>query len=404
MTRRRPAGTLRVRLAVCLALALGSAPSLAAQRINLLVPLDSLMERARRDSLDAPVLYDAALGAWVYRKWELADSLLQRAVRVDPRFAPAHLALAYLPFAQRQKLWDEEDRGKIPAEWRERLERSYYHYRRAFLIDPMVDLKVIGLAVPPRGALTIGGSVDRYYANIILGVEQFWGGNYPAAFDLLDRVVQQTPPDRRAKELPSYLLWLHGLAGAHLDRYDIAIGNFQMLLDRRLEQRRTKADSVTSATQLRENDLRYVLATLKHKSGSLAEATRLLQEVLEVDLSFDMAHAQLADIHERHRRWEDAIAERRRAIETNPDDPSLLFDLGMTLAKARRLREAIEALERASTANPLNARIPYTLSEMQVFVGDTTAAVASLRKFARIASSRFEPQLKAAEAKYGSLR
>lgn len=395
-------GWLGARLALGVVLALGTATSSVAQQIRLLVPLDSLVERARRDSLDAPVLYDAALGYWVHKQFAPADSLLRRAVQIEPRYAPAHLALAYLPFAERRKLWDEEDKGKVPEEWRERLSRSYHHYRRAFLIDPMVDLKVIGLAIPPRGKLTIGRNINNYYASIILGIEQFWGGNYPAAFSLLDQAVRQTPEEKRAKELPDYLLWLHGLAGAHLDRYDIAIGNFQMMLDRRIDK--GKEDSVTAATQLRDNDLRYVLATLKHKSGSFSEATRLLQQVLEIDLSFDMAHSQLADIHERNRRWDDAIAERRRAIETNAEDASLLYDLGMSLAKARRFREAIEPLQQAIAANPLNARIPYTLSQVQVALGDTTAAVVSLRKFAQIAPSRFEPQLKAAEAKYGPLR
>lgn len=402
MTRRPLVGWLGAHLALATLLGLGTVQSLAAQQIRLLVSLDSLVERARRDSLDAPVLYDAALGYWVHKKYAPADSLLRRAVQIEPRYAPAHLALAYLPFAERQKLWDEEDRGKIPEEWRARVSNSYHHYRRAFLIDPMVDLKVIGLAIPPRGTLTIGRNINNYYASIILGMEQFWGGNYPAAFSLLDQVIKQTPEEKRAKELPDYLLWLHGLAGAHIDRYDIAIANFQMMLDRRTAK--VKTDSVTSSTQLRDNDLRYVLATLKHKSGSLAEATRLLQQVIEIDLSFDMAHAQLADIHERSRRWDDAIAERRRAVETNAEDASLLYDLGMTLAKARRFREAIEPLQQAIVANPLNARIPYTLSQVQGALGDSTAAVAALRKFAQIAPSRFEPQLKAAEAKYGPLR
>ncbi len=405
MARRPLTGSRWARLALGTLLSLGgAAASLEAQQVRLLVPLDTLVERARQDSLDAPALYDAALGYWVHKKYAPADSLLRRAVLVEPRYAPAHLAIAYLPFAERPKLWNEQERGKVPEEWRERLSRSYYHYRRAFLIDPMVDLKVIGLTVPPRGTLTIGRNTNNYYASIILGIENFWGGNYPGAFSLLDQVVRQTPEEKRAKELPDYLLWLHGLAGAHIDRFDVGIANFQLMLDRRLARAKEKGDSVTTATELRDNDLRYVLATLKGRAGYSAEATQLLQQVLEIDLSFDMAHSQIAEIYERSRRWNDAVAERKRAIDTNSEDPSLLYDLGVTLAKARRFREAVEPLQRAIAANPYNARIPFTLSQVQVALGDTTAALASLRQFAKIAPSRFEPQLKAAEAKYGPLR
>ena len=68
-----------------------------------------------------------------------------------------------------------------------------------------------------------------------------------------------------------------------------------------------------------------------------------------------MAHVQLAGLAEMERDFTTAIVERRRAVDANPDDPSLLTDLGVTLGKAGQMEEAVAMLERAADANP---RIP----------------------------------------------
>jgi Flp pilus assembly protein TadD len=48
-------------------------------------------------------------------------------------------------------------------------------------------------------------------------------------------------------------------------------------------------------------------------------------------------------------------------VDANPDDPSLVMDLGVTLGKAGRFADAEEALQRAEEANPRDARILFWL-------------------------------------------
>jgi tetratricopeptide (TPR) repeat protein len=145
MTARLPAGLL-----LALAMVFLGTGRLAAQKMKLLVPLDSLIARARQDSLDAPAHYEVALGYWLDRKYDLAEQHLRQAIAIEPKTAAAYLALGYLRYARRSRLWDEEDDGKVPAEWIAPLEEAARLRRQAFIIDPMVDLKPLALMIPRR--------------------------------------------------------------------------------------------------------------------------------------------------------------------------------------------------------------------------------------------------------------
>ena len=69
---------------------------------------------------------------------------------MDPKLAEAYLALAYLPYARRPKLWAEEDADRVPEEWKAAMTESDRMYRRAFLVNPMVDLRIAGATTPPK--------------------------------------------------------------------------------------------------------------------------------------------------------------------------------------------------------------------------------------------------------------
>lgn len=372
-----------------------------AQRVSLLIPLDQLEAIAQRDSTDPLALYDLGLGYWVSGKYDSAAAALHRADAIDPRVPEVQLALAYLPYGKRPKLWQEESKGKVPPAYVEAVRESNARFRRTFMLDPMVDMRVVGLVIPPRDAIIIGRNADRYYAALVLGLEYFWGGDYGSAYASLEKAYAFTTEADR-DQIPAFVLWYHGLAAAHLADYPVALRDFQMLLDRALE--REKSDSVTRFAILASIDIRYVLATLLRRSGNLPEAQTQLQEVLTTDLSYEMAHAQLADIAEKERRWADAVVERQRAIETNPEDPGLRLDYALTLAKAGRHADALVEFAQVQEALPLNARVPYYMGQSAMALGHTDEALQYYRRFAAIAPSRFRPQVQQLEKRHGSLR
>lgn len=84
---------------MCACLVLVATP-LQAQKVKLLVPLDSLVARAQRDSNDAPAHYEVALGYWLVKQYDLAEKHLREAIAIEPKTATAYLALSYLPFAR----------------------------------------------------------------------------------------------------------------------------------------------------------------------------------------------------------------------------------------------------------------------------------------------------------------
>ncbi len=377
------------------------ATPLVAQKLVLSVPLDTLVARAARDSTDPLVLYNLGVGYWMSARYDEAEAALLRADAIDPRIAEVQLALAYLPYGRRPKLWKEESKGTVPPELVPTVNEANHRFRRTFMLDPMVDMRIIGLVIPPRDAIIVGRNADRYYAALVLGFESFWGGNYESAYQSLEQAYAFTTEKDRA-QIPWVVLWYHGLAAAHIEHNATAIADFRLLLARRLE--REKSDSVASFAVLPSNTVRYVLATMLRHAGHLSDAKDEFQAVLTNDLSFEMAHAQLADIAEQEKAWDLAVTERERALNASPSDPGLLLDYGTTLARARRFKEATTVLAQAEEAMPLNARVPYLRGQAAVADGRTEEAMIAFRRFAAIAPARFGSQVKQLEAQYGSLR
>lgn len=123
----------------------------AAQRIRLPSSLADLEKAARQDSNDAAAHYNVALAYWNEKRWDDVDSALHRAIRLDPRFAAAYMALAGLPYAQREQLMQEEYEERVPEAWRPKVVLSNQMYRQAVLIDPLVEVRMGYILLPDFG-------------------------------------------------------------------------------------------------------------------------------------------------------------------------------------------------------------------------------------------------------------
>lgn len=385
MTTGRPALVAAMVLAV-------SGSTLSAQRMKLLVPLDSLIERARRDSLDAPAQYEAALGYWLNRKYDQAEQHLRLAIAIEPKTAVAYLALGYLPYARRSRLWDEVEKGKVPAEWVAPLEEADRFRRQAFIIDPLVDLKPLALMIPPASTLGMlkGGFREAFYTYFMNGIGSLWDGQYERAYQFFREIAGNATEAERQKEFPRWLLWYEALSAAHANDFARATANLRILMDRAAAAAERDGGAALALTHA--NQYRYALACILDVSGKSRDAIPLLQEVLSNDLGFYMAHVRLATIYEDLHRPRGALEERRRAVAANPDDPGLLFDLGNALAKAGEPAEAQGVLRQARAANPRHVRTLYVLGWVEEQLGDTAAARDAYRQFMALAPSRFGAQ------------
>ena len=371
-------------------LATGAAP-LPAQ-FRLPVKLEELERRAKADSNDPAAHFNVALAYWNEKRWADAERSLRLAITIDTRFAPAYMALHYLPYAQRSRLWDEVGDRRVPEEWKTRMQESESFFRRAYVIDPLVELRS-GDVVQPRSTaylqeleLVFGEHVRDYYD----GLDQYFLGEYEKAYDRFARVINSIDGDRHPDRIPSNVLWWHGLASARVEKWPEAISDFGMLMDRSLEP--TRRDSLVHFP-LRTNEYRYVLAYLKQRSGKVNEAIDLYREAITNDIGLYMAHVRLAEMYETAQMLDQAVLSRRNAVNANPDDASLLVDLGKTLATIGRFGDAVEPLRQATDMNHRDARAYFYLGLVLEHLGNKNDARAALTSFTSLAPSRYERQI-----------
>jgi tetratricopeptide (TPR) repeat protein len=375
---------------VLFAVAAAAAP-LPAQ-FRLPVKLEELERRAKADSNDPAAHFNVALAYWNAKRWVDVERSLRLAITIDPRFAPGYMALHYLPYAQRSRLWDEVGERRVPEEWKARIQESESFFRRAYVIDPLVELRS-GDVVQPRSTaylqeleLVFGEHVRDYYD----GLDQYFLGEYQKAYDRFARVVNSIDGDRHPDRIPSNVLWWHGLASARVEKWPEAISDFAMLMDRSLEP--TRRDSLVHFP-LRTNEFRYVQAYLKQRSGKVNEAIDLYREAITNDIGLYMAHVRLAEMYEAAQMLDQALLSRRNAVNANPDDPSLLVDLGKTLAAIGRFGDAVEPLRQATDMNPRDARAYFYLGLVLEQLGNKNDARVALTSFTSLAPSRYERQI-----------
>lgn len=392
------------RLVLLLLFVTASAASLAGQRrIKLPVGLSELEAAAVRDSNDAAAHYNVALAYWNAKRFDEAEAAFRLALQLDPRFAPAHLGLAYLPYARRSRLWIEEFRGTVPDEWKGALETSDREYRHAFLIDPMVDIRIMAAALPASpDFLDVKNYLSEVWALYFQGFNDCQEGRYADCRGRFNTLIREIDGDRYPRRIPNSVLWYQGLAAAQLREFPLATSNFRLLLER--EDERESAEEELVRVPLRTNEYRYFLATLHHAAGTIDSALPLYRQALENDIGLYMAHVRMANIYEAQRRYPEAIEARRGAVNANPDDATLLTDLGVTLGKAGQFKEAAEILQQASEALPREPNTRFWLGLAHAQLGDKAAARASFEQFIALAPSRLERRVEAARQQLAGLQ
>lgn len=391
---------------------------LQAQGLKLNENLTQLEAAARRDSNDAAAQYNVALGYWSKKRWDQADRALRIAVTIEPAFAQAWLALGLLPYARRPALLHEEPERKVPPDWRTPLLDAERARRRAFLVDPLVDLKILGAIVPVHRGPEF--HFDSRSGNVFFVAEnpftEFQDGRYEDAFRVFDgwlapyrrranarRDTTQPPVLRgtgaRLDTVPQGLLWFHGLTAAHLGRYDDALWDFETLLER---------DTTAAATQewasLHTNDYRYLIALMYQREARWPDAIAMYHEALGGDLGLYIAHVQLSKIYETRELYDSAVDESRAAVLTSPEDPSLLLQHGVLLTEAGYLSAAEDTLWRAMNANPRDSRVPYFLGITEQAMHQVAEARAAFERFLALAPSRYTKHIEDARARLETLR
>jgi tetratricopeptide (TPR) repeat protein len=382
------------------AVAAASAPTRA--QFRLPVKLPDLENIARKDSNDAAAHYNLALAYWNAKRWDDVERELRLAVTIEPQFAEGWLALSRVPYGRRSKLWEDIVERRVPEEFRPRLEEAYRHYQRAFIVNPLVDLRIEAAARPPKSAYwTATERLNNLYDYLFGGFDDIQTGKYASAYNRFNQLVEDQPTQAEREGLPEFVYYFRGLAAAHIERWDDAIRDFGLLLNN--SEKAQHPDSLLYYLPIETNQYRYLLGVLHQRAGRLPEAVSYYREALENDVGVFMANARLAGIAETNQNWPAAIKERRAAVNANPDDHSLLLDLGKTLAASGDLAGAEQTLQEALAANPRDSRVPYYLGVVQQQLNKKEDARASFNRFIALAPSRYARQVENAKQRLAAI-
>ena len=376
------------------------AAPLAAQAPPAEPPVDSLRRWAARDSLDARAFFDLGMGLWSGHEYDAADTAFQRALALSPHYAEPHLALALLPFGRGWRFLNDLSHRVTADSMRGLLRNSSRLYREAYLLDPLVDpriLRYLGVdELVPRygevefqGGIVLATAVPWWEGKTKRGVRYLVDGQYDSAFAVLDQVLHAREMSQGAI-LPDLFIWYYGLAAAHDAKYDRAAAAFQELAQRAFRRQNADPDWVLPSSRA---DYLYLYAVMSTRYGNLGVAIPAFQEALAVNLGLFEAHARLADIQENRGDVDGAITERQRAVDVSPETGELHLDLGVTLLGAGRAAAAESAFVAAARLLPNDAGAQQFLANTALQLGDSTVARRALERFVVVAPARYAEQV-----------
>lgn len=379
----------------CLAVGLlFSMPFASAWGQNAHQRLATLLELARVDSNDAVVHYKLGVEYFRQKKWDEAERSWRVAMALAPQYAEPMLGLAVLPEARNENHWGQLIRQHGEAYVDSMMTASLQLSQRALLTDPMVDLSILGEFKEPRAWVERGIVYVQFHywwmSDLVRGVNELRTGRNHEAYERLEKLLSDSRVQKDRTDVPSFILWNHGLAAARTGHIGQAGYDFAVLTGRGVANEKNESGAWLPNDT---NAYRYLMSLMNFMGGNLVEAIAGFRRTLEFDVGLYQSNVQLARIYETVGHWDDAIREREQAIVVNPEDPTLLIDLGTTLMKAGRLDRAQEVLGQAVESAPRDARAPLSLSLVAIQRGDTLTARSALTRFLAIAPSSFSQQI-----------
>ena len=127
--------------------------------------------------------------------------------------------------------------------------------------------------------------------------------------------------------------------------------------------------------------VQMVLSNVQMQAGNFVEAEKAARQAVALDAMNPSSTLQLASVLDRNKKSDEAEKLLRDLLQRAPDNPTVLNNLGYTLAeRGVKLPEAISLIERALTIEPLNGSFLDSLGWAQFKVGQFEQARATFEK------------------------
>jgi tetratricopeptide (TPR) repeat protein len=95
------------------------------------------------------------------------------------------------------------------------------------------------------------------------------------------------------------------------------------------------------------NEELYAQAERLKDEGKLDEAANLLEQLVQQDASYALAHSALAVLYGKLKRHDEAIRHGIKVCELEPEEPFSFTAMSVTYQRAGRIPEAEDAMARA---------------------------------------------------------
>jgi predicted O-linked N-acetylglucosamine transferase (SPINDLY family) len=143
-------------------------------------------------------------------------------------------------------------------------------------------------------------------------------------------------------------------------------------------------DSSPQPAPIRETENALALAAHHYQAGLLTEAERLCRQIVQVDPGHVHALYLLGLVAHRSRRWDEAIAHYRQALQQRPEVAEIHFDLGTALNERGQLAEAVASYKEALRYLPDYPEAQANLGDVLRTLGRHEEAEAQYRSALRL--------------------
>jgi TolB-like protein/Tfp pilus assembly protein PilF len=198
--------------------------------------------------------------------------------------------------------------------------------------------------------------------------EKRTGDNIPKAIGFYEQAIAHDP---------NYALAYAGMANAYV------LLPFYTGTARRSDSYTKAKEAALKALQLdpKVAEAHAALGKLNFFQMDLAGSVREYQRAIELKPNYATAHQWLGnDSLVSYGRFDEAIAEGKRAVELDPLSPVINADLGVTLYLARRYDDAIGQLRKTLAIDPTFFYAHYNFGTALQLKGDLSAAIAEYEK------------------------
>jgi tetratricopeptide (TPR) repeat protein len=284
------------------------------------------------------IYFEYALVEEQLGKVDSAISALRHAIRLNPRFEPAHLLLGVM-------LRRAGHHAEALAQFRKSVELNPSDPEAQFNLG--MELKsgadLTGAVAAFRKAIELKPDLEKAHYNlgIALRAQRQMGAAEKELREL------KGLHDFRRRLAQAKLLTLQGVDALKQQKFDDALSLFQQAIEQ--------------APELPTGH--YYLGVTLQRKNETALAQAAFQKALELKPDYAQAHTNLGLLYWSQNDRTRALDEFRQAVMSDPDSSESHYNLGLALAQSAKLDEAVREFSEAVSLNPeyTDARIQLGL-------------------------------------------